>query len=391
MILTKMNKFFPIIAIALVLVLSRCSAPVPTVTVTNPADFNRVIETVEVKLADVNIQNGKAIVIDQESDKEVLSQLIDTDGDEVSDVVLFQVELKANESKSFWVKEGESSIEPTEVKTFARFVPERTDDYTWENDRVAFRTYGPEAQRMIEENIPGGTLSSGVDCWLKKVDYSIIDKWYAGYLNDHMYYHSDHGEGLDNYHVGTSRGCGGTGVYKNGVLYTSKNFVAYKSFFNGPVSTEFELDYKPYDVDGAMVKERKVISIDLGSNMTKFVVYVEGADTLTSGVTFHDRKGTFSSNDELGWINWYAPHFGEEISNAIVASSDYYAGHSKIETDVPDASQGLLHLKVLDGKVEFYSGFFWSGSKQFEGNEQWEAYLNVFAKCLNTPLKVEVK
>ncbi len=390
-ILTKMKKFIPILTIAVSLFLIRCSAPSSKVTVTNPADFDRLIETVEIQLADVNIVSGKAIVIDQATGKEVLSQLVDKNSDGIAETVLFQVELKAKESKTFEVKEGVSSLEPTEVKTFARFVPERTDDYTWENDRVAFRTYGPEAQRMVEENIPGGTLSSGIDCWLKKVDYSIINKWYEGYQKDPMYYHSDHGEGLDNYHVGPSRGCGGTGVFKDGKYYASKNFVSYKTFFNGPISTEFELDYLPYDADGTSVKERKVISIDLGSNMTKFVIYVEGTDTLTTGVTMHDRKGTLSSDDVAGWVNWYAPHFGEEISTSVIADPKYYAGTSKIESEEADASHGLVNLKVIDGKVEFYSGFYWTGSKQFESNVKWEEYLNTFSKCLKTPLRVDVK
>ena len=186
MILTNMKNIISILTVAVVLVFTQCSAPAPIVTVTNPADFDRLVETVEVQLADVSITGGKAIVIDQVTGKEVLSQLIDKDDDGTAEVILFQVELKANESKTFAIKKGESTIESSEVKTFARFVPERTDDYTWENDRVSFRTYGPEAQRMVEENIPGGTLSSGIDCWLKKVDYSIIDKWYEGYQKDPM-------------------------------------------------------------------------------------------------------------------------------------------------------------------------------------------------------------
>lgn len=386
-----MKNIISILTVAVVLVFTQCSAPAPTVTVTNQADFDRLIETVEVKLADVNITGGKAIVIDQATGKEVLSQLIDKDGDGTAEIILFQVELKANESKIFALKEGESTIEPTEVKTFARFVPERTDDYTWENDRVSFRTYGPEAQRMVEESIPGGTLSSGIDCWLKKVDYSIIDKWYEGYKKDPMYYHSDHGEGVDNYHVGPSRGCGGTGVFVDDLLYTSKNFVTHKTFFNGPISTEFELDYAPYEAGDASVKERKVISIDLGSNMTKYVIYVDGTEQLSAGVTLHDGKGTLSTNDENGWINWYAPHFGEEISTSVVADPKYYAGNFKIETEVPDRSNAIVHLNVIDGKVEFYSGFYWTGSKQFESNAKWEEYLNTFSQCLKKPLQVEVK
>jgi hypothetical protein len=101
------------------------------------------------------------------------------------------------------------------VMAYGRFVPEREDDFTWENDKVAFRVYGPSS---------GGKGSvSGVDPWFKKVDYSIIDKWYANFLQD-ISYHEDHGEGYDIYHVGPSRGVGGTAIWVDGVAYAAAMF-----------------------------------------------------------------------------------------------------------------------------------------------------------------------
>lgn len=96
----------------------------------------------------------------------------------------------------------------TAVMAYGRFVPEREDDFTWENDKVAFRVYGPSSG--------GKGQVSGVDPWLKKVPYSIIDKWYAGFLAGKSY-HEDHGEGYDPYHVGDSRGVGGTAIWVDGV------------------------------------------------------------------------------------------------------------------------------------------------------------------------------
>ncbi|MCJ8295019.1 MAG: DUF4861 domain-containing protein, partial [Colwellia sp.] len=46
-----------------------------------------------------------------------------------------------------------------EVKAYAKFVPEREDDFAWENDLVAFRMYGPASKSI-------GTVI-GVDCWIK--------------------------------------------------------------------------------------------------------------------------------------------------------------------------------------------------------------------------------
>ncbi len=362
-----------------------------TVKVDNPLDIDRGNETVEVQLGSLSSSLSDIIVKDETTGNEVRSQLLDMDGDSIFEAVIFQTALKANESKSFVVQKGKTKMQPTEVKTFARFVPERTDDFTWENDRVAFRVYGPVAQQMVEEGIKGGTLSGGVDCWLKKVDYSIIDKWYKGNTESGGYYHIDHGEGLDNYHVGPSTGCGGTGVMNDGELYLHVNYTDYHVLSNGPIKSEFELEYEPYQAGDMTIQEMKTVSIDLGSNFTKFVIDVDGTDTLTTGITLHDNLGEVSVDENAVWASYWAPHFGEELGTSIVVAPKYFAGYSKVVSDEDDKSHLLVHLKVIDGKVEYYAGFAWSGSKQFKDKQDWENNLTSFARKINNPLIVEVK
>ncbi len=383
------RKIFPVALIATVLGACTCQQNQFDVTVSNPTNFDRGIETVKVDLGQFASKDA-FVVLEKESGDEILSQLLDTDGDSIYEAVIFQVSLKAKEAQSFIVKQGESSIEPTEVKTYARFVPERTDDFTWENDRVGFRVYGPKAQKMVEEGVNGGTLSGGVDCWLKKVDYSVINKWYKGYLDNPNYYHQDRGEGLDNYHVGPSLGCGGTGVMYEGNLYPHVNYTAYEVINNGPVNTTFNLDYAPYKAGDANIQEKKQLSIDLGSNLTKFVIEVEGTNTLTTGITLHDKQGEVSVDSTAVWAGYWSPHFGEELGNAIVVDPKYFAGYSKVISEEKDKSHLLVHLKVIDGKVEYYGGFAWSGSKQFESKEAWEKYLTLFAKQVQNPLTIKI-
>ena len=92
-----------------------------------------------------------------------------------------------------------ATAQTSEPNTFCRFVPERSDDFAWENDKIAFRAYGPALHASGE--------NSGIDCWLKRVDYPIINKWYKENAEGKSY-HKDHGEGYDPYKVGASRGCG---------------------------------------------------------------------------------------------------------------------------------------------------------------------------------------
>ena len=122
------------------------------------------------------------------------------------------------------------------------------DDFAWENDRVAFRTYGPEAQRLILNNKKGGIISSGIDCWLKRVEYPIIEKWYAQHFEKISSYHEDIGEGLDNYHVGKSRGAGGFSILIDKEYYNSRNFIKSRIISNGPLRTIFELEYEDWNI-----------------------------------------------------------------------------------------------------------------------------------------------
>ena len=165
-------------------------------------DIDRSVETIVIpvnKLSTLLSDNLKIedILVKDAKSKILVRQLIDLDQDGKADELLFQTQLGANETKTFHLESvvnGENQQATSELTTFSRIVPERTDDYTWENDKVAFRTYGMEAQRLVEVGERGGTLSSGIDLWLKRVDYSIIDDWYKKNVADEGYYHIDHGE-----------------------------------------------------------------------------------------------------------------------------------------------------------------------------------------------------
>ena len=168
-----------------------------TVVIKNTLNFDRSFETVELTKAILKIDDLKSIGIrDIESGTPEVTQTVDSDHDGEADKILFQPNVPAKSEKKFEVFIIEEQKKSDTVHyCYSRFVPERTDDYTWENDRVAFRVFGPTAQKMVEDSIPGGTLSSGVDAWLKKVNYPIIDSWYKKELETEGTYHEDTGEG----------------------------------------------------------------------------------------------------------------------------------------------------------------------------------------------------
>lgn len=54
-------------------------------------------------------------------------------------------------------------------------------------------------------------------------------------------YHRNTGEGADLYSAGRTRGCGGSGLWRDGKLYSSINFRNTRSLANGPIRVMFEL------------------------------------------------------------------------------------------------------------------------------------------------------
>jgi hypothetical protein len=177
--------------------------------------------------------------------------------------LVFQHDFAAGERKATFTIEKTAAVSPPFApRVFARYVPERLDDFAWENDRVAHRTYGPALAAPDTAGTGKEVLvTSGLDVWFKRVDYPVIDRWYA---KGSAHYHKDEGEGLDMYGVGTSRGAGGTGIWDGKRLYTSRNYAGWKVIANGPIRAIFELTYAPWDAAGVRVAEVKRFTVDAG-------------------------------------------------------------------------------------------------------------------------------
>lgn len=393
-------KIFLLIFSALIAFACSPKKDVIEIIVSNELEITRRGETIEIDYTNISLLVDKVgsdqIVVRDEATKEIiLSQFIDLNEDRQPDLLIFQSDFKPKESKKFVIQPiGSDESKPeTKISTFARFVPERIDDFAWENDKVAFRTYGPKAQAITESGEPGGTLSSGIDCWLKRVEYPIIDKWYKQDLEQGISYHEDHGEGLDNYHVGPSRGTGGIGIWKDGELATSKNYKDWKIIANGPIRTIFELDYGTWDADGIPVSEIKRISIDRGSNLFKNTLLLKNYTELPNvalGITLHDKKGEVEARTTEGWFRYLEPHFETELATAIVVNPEQIMEFIDYRVETVDLSNMLVVCKPAP-ELTYYAGFAWSKSNQFQLPGEFDKYLSDFALRIASPLGVELK
>ena len=361
--------------------------------VKNDLNMHRSFETIEIDL-DILNDNKKEDksyrIINTSTNEEITSQALDSNKNGIIDKVLFQPIMKPNSETTFEILSSNgASLKKNDEICFSRFVPERTDDYAWENNRVAFRTYGPTAQKMIEENIDGGTLSSGIDAWLKRVDYPIINKWYAKTISGKGTYHEDTGEGLDNFHVGASRGIGGISVKVDTSYYYSKNFTSWETITNGPIRTSFVLHYNDWDANGNIIAETKHISLDYGSNLSKYTIQLKGTNTVSAGLTLHKKDGEISMNKNQRWISYWEFLEDSELGQGIVIPKGFLIDFQDYRTNKIDESNLYANLKVTDNKVTYYAGFGWKKSNQFKTKKEWNDYLADFSIKLDSPLIVK--
>ncbi|RKR14305.1 uncharacterized protein DUF4861 [Maribacter vaceletii] len=382
----NIQKTFTLIAIIALLFSCNSKKENTVFIVKNSLNLQRSFETVSLTKEFLKKETIDSIGIkDVVTGKIITTQLVDNEGDGIMDEILFQPEIAPNSEKEFEVIQLKE-IPITEAICYSRFVPERTDDYTWENNKVAFRIFGPTAQKMKENGTPGGTLSSGVDAWLKKVDYPIINKWYHKELETNGSYHEDNGEGLDNFHVGVSRGVGGIAIKKDTTYYFSKNFTKWRTITTGPIRTSFYVEYADWDAAGNTIKESRIISLDYGNYFSKFNSTIKGSNEISAGLTLHEKDGIVNSNTKEGWTSYWQPHGNSEIGTAIIVPENHILSFEKYDTPITDLSNAYATIKVINNQATYYSGFGWKERKEFNSQQEWENYVRDFSKKINSPI-----
>src|SRR5262249_56406054 len=108
---------------------------------------------------------------------------------------------------------------------------------------------------------------SGIDAWGKNVRWPFMERQlHTGAQHD------DHGEGVDFYNVGTSRGVGGLGVWFDNKLWTSRNYRAVRILQNGPETASCEVDYAPWPVDvDPPLSETRPVSLSTHPQFTRIL------------------------------------------------------------------------------------------------------------------------
>jgi hypothetical protein len=319
-------------------------------------------------------------------------------GRDYDDLVFTYDFAQGEKTAEFSIEIAESVQQPVASCAYARAVPERYDDFAWENDLIAHRVYGPalNSEAAGRERL----RSSGIDIWAKRVPYPIIDRWYA---KGHDQFHKDEeGEGLDVYSIGTSRGAGGIGIWDGSKLWTSDNYAGARVLSNGPRRVAFELNYASWSAgDAGKVAERRRVVLDCGSQFnaveSRFEISAD-ASTVGIGITVHPTVEGFAApkltaGPDGRWLsNWEeGPHGG--LGVAVILDPEAAPSGKATETAAQGGNSNYLLLTKVtsNAPLKYLTGFGWSGAGRFRNQEEWEAHVKLTYEQWRHPLEISLR
>ena len=399
-----------LLAVLLLLPLSLTYSSSLTITITNPTQDQRQ-ELVEVDASLVRQKLGIAadakFRVINALHQEVAYQLT-YDGK-----LLIEASVRPQGTARFTIVPGE----PRPMKTWVcgRQYPERVDDIAWENDRAAYRLYGPALQRNKER-------AFGNDVWVKNTPDLVVEQRYDLELSNHAAivalrkagntaaadsleelttYHFDHGYGLDCYKVGPSLGCGAPALMDGNQIVFPYCYTDYQILDNGPLRFTVSLTYETKEFQGDRITEHRLLSLDKGSNFNRQTVWYEGATKpldIASGVVIHNEDTTsvcLRGNTAL---------YADPTDNPASQNFQIYVGvvfpYGQVERlRVPNegAANGInghalvVRRGVQPGeRVTYYWGSAWS-KNDCRNFMEWMLRASNLQHCQNNPLVVMVE
>lgn len=394
-----------------------------TVVVNNPTAAQRQ-ELVELNMADVKAKlanatpkKGEAYIVKNKRGQQIGSQ-ITHDGK-----LLIDASVRPHGSATYYISIGK----PYQQKVWATgaLYKIRKDDLAWENDRCAYRIYGPALQRS-------GERSFGTDIWVKNTPDTVV---YNRYKIDHegnvlgdkidkkakaakteaqrkalqaqsrevditTSFHLDHGNGLDPYRVGATVGLGAPSLMIGKEQVLPYSYKDYKILDNGPLRFSVELTYNPSTVgDMQNVVEHRIISLDKGSNFNKMTVWYEGLTHPTdfaTGFPIHE-EDTETKTLAKDYVSYADPTDNIEVNNSQVyvgvlfpygIDNTYYQLFDQKHDGATGHALGLKRGLKNGERYSYYFGAAWS-KYDVRSYGEWQLRIKEYLEALKTPLNIE--
>lgn len=400
--------------------LTACSAKhTVEVTISNNTPNDRKEEIVEIGLKEITgrmqTADTSSFVILDDKEKEIPYQIT------YDQKIIFPVSVNADSKRTYTIQKGMPQRYQSYV--FGKQYPERLDDLAWENDKTAYRLYGPALQQE-------GQQMYGYDIWTKSTDRLIVDERYAKELDkdtrkkieelkktdkqaaDRLYqsisYHTDHGDGMDCYTVGPTLG-GGTAALLDGnsqIIYPYC-YEEVRILDNGPLRFTAALTYHSFILGkDSCIVEHRILSLDRGSHLNKTVVFYENLThptKIVTGIVMHseNKKHYYDSGRGIIAYEDYTDNprnnNGTIFVGAVIpqSSEDIYV--CPFSEDESRNLRGGAYGHILaqnnytpDMKYTYYWGSGWSKA-DIRSMEKWIEYLHTFTFNLKHPLQVSIE
>lgn len=303
--------------------------------------------------------------------------------------------------------------EPMQCWVEGKMYPLRKDDIGWENDRGAYRVYGPSLQRT-------GERSFGIDVWTKNSKELNMSKRYyndyegnvtgwanavKGHKNDsidlHTSFHLDHGEGLDCYAVGPSMGCGAPALMIGDSLVLPYCYQKYRILDNGPLRFTVELTFRPARIgEDSTVVEHRIISLDKGSNFNRMTVWYTGLNhphNLAAGIVIHtaDTHSVVIGNN---YVQYADPtdqpeKYGFQLYVAALfpnGAATRYLPFKHPHDGIAGHALGVVNSLKNSQHYTYYFGSAWS-CYDVRTQSEWQLRIDEQLQMLGNPLYVYEK
>ncbi len=366
-------------AAAAALLLGACRQHAHEIAVTNDSDLDRTAEIVEVPLAAIPVAQPFCIVGGADT-PEVPYQITH------DSLLIFPADVAARSTAVYMIVPGEPAA--TDTIAWGRLFPERKDDMAWENDRAAYRAYGPALQAS-------GERAFGYDIWTKCVPFRVLEKRMADDIERGISFHVDHGEGMDVYAVGPTLG-GGTAALLDsaGTILYPWCFSGYEVLDRGPLRFTVRLTYPD------STRESRIISLDAGSWLNRTTVRYDGAvpaaASVAPGIVVHAQNPEGYTLGE-GYMAYADSTDNASAGNGVIfvgVVAPQAAGFAYHPLAEP-AGDAIGHILATSPYTAGSDYTYWWGSAWSKGGmpdaDAWNATLADFHTRVTHPLTVTVR
>ena len=242
-----------------------------------------------------------------------------------------------------------------ELTCNGRIYPNRWDDLVWENDRSAWRFYGPDAHKHMKNP------AYGFDTFTKNTPHPIQDQLYHNELTSYTVnsriqraksplnwnevhrgytYHRNHGAGMDAYTVGATLGAGAAALMVPTLNSKPSTLnLVYPLYYekaeildNGPLRftvrmtmPEQTLPSLTGGAGGGSFREIRLITQDCGSHFARVEITYEGLTEPTpvcAGIVVHESApDAYVLNQKEGFVT-----YAEALDHPETMNGEHYLG-----------------------------------------------------------------